>query len=245
MPIYPALDIIDGGCVRLRQGDFARQTRYSAEPLEQARRYQQAGAQWLHLVDLDGARSDQPQCLSLVRELAKSGLNIQTGGGVRHADHIESLLQAGAARVVIGSLAVTQAHQVAEWLKAFGSERVTLALDVRVDDQGLPKVATRAWRDTSDQDLWSLLDDYRTSGLKHVLCTDIGRDGEMQGPALGLYTEAIRLFPGIQWQASGGVNSLGAIGALKKIPVAGVIIGKALLEGVFDIQEAVACWQND
>jgi len=245
MPVYPALDIINGGCVRLRQGDFGRQTDYPIDPLDQARRYRTEGADWLHLVDLDGARSGQPQLLELIKALRAEGVRVQTGGGVRCADHIEALLSAGASRVVVGSLAASEPHTVALWLKEFGPQRLSLALDVRLDETGTPRVATSAWRDTSATCLWDLAAFYTRHGARYVLCTDIGRDGEMRGPALSLYRTCQARFPELAWQASGGVHALGDIGRLRDIGVAGVIVGKSLLEGVFSVREALQCWQND
>ncbi len=245
MPVYPALDIINGGCVRLQQGDFARQTDYPLDPLEQARRYQADGAEWLHLVDLDGARCGQPQLLALIAELSQTGLCVQTGGGVRTGDHIEALLSAGASRVVVGSLAATEPERVRRWLHTFGSQRLTLALDARLDETGTPRLATSAWRETSGVSLWEMAAFYRQHGARHVLCTDIGRDGQMQGPSLKLYRQCQQRFPQLHWQASGGVHALEDIRAVQDTGLAGVVVGKALLEGVFTLKEALLCWQND
>lgn len=245
MPVYPALDIINGGCVRLQQGDFSRQTDYSPEPLQQAKHYRAEGADWLHLVDLDGARSGQPQLLELIKALRAEGVRVQTGGGVRNADHIEALLSAGASRVVVGSLAATEPERVQGWLRAFGPQRLTLALDVRLDETGIPRLATSAWRSTSTVSLWEMAGYFQQHGARHVLCTDIGRDGQMQGPSLALYRQCQQRFPELHWQASGGVHALPDIRAVKQTGAAGVIVGKALLEEVFTVREAIECWQND
>ncbi len=244
MSIYPALDIIDGHCVRLQQGDFARQTTYHANPQGQAATYRAAGADWLHLVDLDGARQGRPVLHDLIRSLAKTGLHIQTGGGIRNGDHVDALLSAGAARVVVGSLALDDPALVQGWLRDFGPQRLVLALDVRLDESGTPRVATAAWRHTSPLSLWSLTETFQGHGARHVLCTDIDRDGLMQGPALELYRQCRQRFPAICWQASGGVSRTEDIRRLRRAGMTGVIIGKALLQGTITLEDALTCWRD-
>lgn len=244
MPVYPALDIIDGVCVRLQQGDFARQTTYVDTPLARAKQYRQAGAHWLHLVDLDGARAGRPMLTELIGQLADTGLKIQTGGGIRQQSHIQTLLDAGASRVVIGSLAVTEPDTVATWLRHFGPERVVLALDVRLDALGIAWLAKDAWRSTSGWRLDEAADFWQTTGARHVLCTDIGRDGQMQGPAVELYSRYTHMFPRLRWQASGGVANMDNLKALMDSGVDGVVLGKSLLEGSLQLDEVLSCWPD-
>ncbi len=244
MPVYPALDMIDGQCVRLQQGDFARRTSYANDPLTQAKKYRQAGARWLHLVDLDGARQGRPLLLTLIPELAELGLNIQTGGGIRRQEDIQALLDAGASRVVIGSQAVSQPEAVSRWLKYFGAERIVLALDVQRDSNGGAWLATHAWQHTSEKSLFDAAAFYASHGACHVLCTDISRDGQMQGAANAFYRQCVQAFPALRWQASGGIACLVDVQTVQSTGVDGVVIGKALLEGSLVLKEALACWPD-
>ncbi len=244
MQLYPALDLINGQCVRLRQGDFGQRTEYAINPVEQARSYQRQGADWLHLVDLDGARLGHPVHLKLLQQMANHGLNIQTGGGIRNHEHLEQLFEAGATRVVIGSLAVKEPLQVQSWLQEFGPERITLAFDVRLDGAGVPRLATAAWQKTETITLDEITEQYLPLGLKHVLCTDIGRDGELAGPSLELYRAYKQRFPQIQLQASGGIHALDDLTALQAAGVDGAVMGKSLLDGLFTVEEALQCLRD-
>ncbi len=187
MELIPAIDIRDGRCVRLLRGDFDRETRYDFDPVELAVRYRDAGARWLHVVDLDGAKAGRPQNLPLVARMRDaSGLKIQLGGGLRtHADLVEAL--SIAERAVVGSLAVTEPSTVGAWLDELGGERLTLALDVRLGADGTPTVATHGWTQASAVTLADAVERYLAHGLRHVLCTDIDRDGALSGPNVALY----------------------------------------------------------
>jgi len=241
MIVYPAIDLRHGRCVRLAQGDFDRQTRYPGEPLEVARAYAASGATWLHTVDLDGARAGETAQGALIAELARdSGLRVQAGGGVRTRAHVAGLLDAGVARVVVGSLCVRDPALVAGWLREYGAGHITLALDVRLEG-AVAALATDGWRRGGQGDLWDALAWFTDRGARHVLVTDIGRDGMLSGPNVGLYRDMARRFPGLAIQASGGVAGLDDLAALGKAGAAGVIVGKALYEGRFTLEEALTC----
>jgi len=239
--IYPAIDLSGGECVRLYQGDFASKTVYSREPLECAREFQRAGAEWLHVVDLDGARVGAAAQTKTILGLARgTDLKVQVGGGIREPTQIETLLHAGVERVVVGSRAVDAPSEVREWLSAFGPDGLVLAFDVRLK-RAVPFPATRGWQTETTTSLWDLLAGYEGSGLRHVLCTDIERDGTLRGPNTELYAEIRQRFPKLDVLASGGVSALADLRALKRISVAGAIVGKALYEKRFALSEALAC----
>ena len=240
--LLPAIDIRDGAVVRLSQGDYERQTTYAPNPVEASRAYAEAGASWLHLVDLDAAREGCYTLLPLVRDiLAATPLKIQTGGGIRHESEVETLLAEGVTRVVVGTVAVREPEKVATWLKKFGPEQLTLALDTRQDERGLWRLPVRGWTENTPHTLESLLSLYAEQGLRHVLCTDIARDGMLSGYNVELYrTLAIR-FPNLEIQASGGVRDLADIRAAKRAGASAAILGRALLEGRFTLKEALEC----
>lgn len=245
MLLIPAIDLKSGRCVRLRQGDFNAETRYEYAPQDLLRRYGALGAPWLHVVDLDGARDGAGANRALVLALvAERAVKLQVGGGVRSAALIENLLAAGAARVVVGSAAIEEPHAVSGWLERFGSERVCLAFDVRLDAAAVPRVYTRGWTQGTALDLWRAIEPFRAHGLKHVLCTDIDRDGTFAGPNLALYAQATRLFPKLAWQASGGVRNAADLTALAATGVAAAVSGKALLDGHIKPQELQAFLPN-
>jgi phosphoribosylformimino-5-aminoimidazole carboxamide ribotide isomerase len=240
--IYPAIDVRDGRVVRLDQGDYARETRYAADPLELACRYAEDGAVWLHMVDLDAARSGGYTLHALLRRIvAKSGLKVQTGGGVRSADDVSSLLDAGATRVVIGSLAVREPARVAGWIARFGTEHVTLAFDTLADADGTWRLPVHGWTEASGRTLGDILALYFDSGLRHVLCTDIARDGMLSGPNLELYRYLRRAAPWLQVQASGGARDTADVQAARITGCAGIVLGKSLLEGRMQLPQALAC----
>lgn len=240
MILIPAIDLLDGRCVRLLHGDFEQVTHYPATPAALADSYAEAGAQWLHVVDLaasrDGAKADTTALFELLGRVKQS---VQTGGGVRNTTDISNRLNAGASRVVIGSLSVTDSRQFIRWLEQFGTEKLVAALDIRIDSEGIPWPRIHGWTSQGDRDMWQLLDELVESGLKHLLCTDISRDGALSGPNLDLYTEITDRYPSLQLQASGGVSSLEDLHQLKPTRSAGVITGKALLEKRFTIVEAL------
>lgn len=240
--IYPAIDVRDGKVVRLAQGDYARQTIYGDDPLAQAQRYAQAGAQWLHLVDLDAARAGGYTLLPLLKALAThTTLKVQTGGGVRSSDDVAQLLDAGAQRVVIGSLAVREPEAVAGWIARFGAERITVALDTRQDERGRWRLPVHGWTEDGERDLDALATAYADVGLRHLLCTDIARDGMLSGPNQSLYRHLLEHLPTLAVQASGGVRDLDDVIAARASGCAGVVLGKALLEGRLELNEALTC----
>jgi phosphoribosylformimino-5-aminoimidazole carboxamide ribotide isomerase len=229
--LIPAIDLKAGQCVRLLHGDFANETRYAADPQALLAKYRGLGADWLHVVDLDGARDGSPGNRAIiVRLAAQNAVKLQVGGGLRDAAAVAQMFDLGVARVVIGSAALTQVDEVLTWLEFYGPERLTLAFDVRLDEGGTPRVATHGWQRMSELSLWSALEKFSGSRLAHVLCTDVGRDGALSGPNIDLYREAVRRHPRIQWQASGGVRDARDLHALADAGASAAISGKALLE---------------
>jgi phosphoribosylformimino-5-aminoimidazole carboxamide ribotide isomerase len=231
------MDLMGGRVVRLAQGRFEEATTYSADPAEALAGFAEAGAEWAHVVDLDGARAGAPVQHDLIETLARgAAMSLQVAGGFRTGEQIARMFDAGVGRVVIGSLAVKQPELVREFLKAFGGERITLSLDVRLKE-GVPIVATAGWTVDSGMSLWEIAELYPEA--RHLLLTDIGRDGMLQGPNFELLEEAGWKLPHLAIQASGGVSSLDD---LRKLRTAGAIVGKALWEGRVDLAEAIhAC----
>ena len=237
MIIYPAIDLIAGEVVRLHKGDFAQKTTYGTDPVAVARAYADAGASWLHLVDLDGAKDPANRQTGLISQIIDgSGLKVQTGGGIRSRDDVEALLAAGASRVVIGSLAVRDPQAVSEMMVDLGPEAICLAADV-VRQDGAFMIAVSGWQEASSLTLSGFIEGYMGCGLRHVLCTDIDRDGTLTGPNKALYDTMKADFPAIQLQASGGVKG---IEDLDGLGTDGVIIGRAIYEGKIDLKAALA-----
>ena len=240
--VYPAIDVREGRVVRLRQGDYAEETRYGDDPLAFAKRYAGAGATWLHLVDLDAAKAGGYTLRPLLHDIAgNTSLHVQTGGGVRSRDDVAALLDAGASRVVIGSLAVRDPASVLAWIGEFGSERITVALDTRRDADGVWRLPVHGWTETASETLDDLLRRYADGALRHLLCTDIDRDGMLSGPNIGLYRDVCAAHPGLQLQASGGVRDVADVIAAREVGCAGAVLGKALLGGRLSLPEALAC----
>lgn len=240
MQIIPAIDIKAGKCVRLYQGNFEQITEYTGHPWEVANNYAKAGAKQLHIVDLDGAQVGEAVQTSRIAQICQlENIEIQIGGGIRTHRHIKVLFADGASRVVIGSLAVSSPAQVKEWIKEFGTQRIVLAFDVNIDNKGIPKVVTHGWQNQADQNLWDLIESYQDVALQNVLCTDISRDGTLQGPNFKLYQQCVDKFPDISFQASGGIGSLDDIKVLNDMNLYGAVVGKALFEKRFTLQEAL------
>ena len=240
--VYPAIDVRDGRVVRLAQGDYARETRYEGAPLDVALRYAVQGAEWLHLVDLDAARAGGYTLAPLLADIARhTPLKVQTGGGVRERDDVARILDAGADRVVIGSLSVREPETVLGWLAEFGSDRITVALDTRRDDAGVWRLPVHGWTETASETLDELAARYAAAGLRHLLSTDIARDGMLTGPNLDLYAHLRRTVPALAVQASGGVSAIADVGGARAAGCAGIVLGRALLEGRFTLPEALAC----
>lgn len=235
MIIYPAMDLMGSRVVRLKQGRFEEQTRYTAEPGEGLRCLAEAGAEWAHVVDLDGARARGPVQHELIASLAReSNLKLQVGGGFRTREQVARMLDAGVARVVIGSLAVQQPERVIRWFDEFGPDRLTLSVDVRMVETK-PVVALSGWTEASKLTLWDVVALYPDA--RHLLLTDIGQDGMLAGPNYALLNEAVTRLPNLRIQASGGVTS---IADLARLRTDGAIIGKALWEGLIPLQEALS-----
>ncbi len=240
MKIYPAIDLIDGQSVRLEQGRFDSSTVYSQDPASIARRYAEEGATYLHVVDLDGAKAREVRQSDLILDIAaQSGLKVQTGGGIRTSQQISTLLEGGVDRVIVGSLAVREPEAVRGFLSEYGGERITLAQDERLNEQGTPMTATEGWLDGGNATLWDVMDFYKGCDLQTLLCTDIGRDGMFTGPNLPLYEQILTRYPNVELMASGGIASVDDLAQVKTIGCGAVIIGKALSEGRFTLKEAL------
>ena len=243
--IIPAIDLIDGAVVRLFQGDYNQKTQYQKDPIDVVHDYADQGAEWLHIVDLTGAKDTSKRQLELIRKMVDTKrMKFQAGGGIRSEEDVAQLLDSGVSRVVIGSLAVKQPELVKGWMQKYGAEKIVLALDVNINDAGERMIATHGWQEDSGVALEGLLKDFQEAGVKHVLCTDISRDGTLKGSNVDLYTDVCAQFPEVSWQASGGIGGLDDIRALRPTNVGGVILGRALLEGKFTVEEAIVCWQN-
>jgi len=239
MLILPSIDLMNGQCVRLRQGDFSKQTTYNITPISMAEQFKREGATALHVVDLEGARSGKLMQLNSVTAIvAAFGDGVQVGGGVRSRDDVDALLACGVQRVVLGTHIVTHQADIPLWINAYGIGRLVFALDIRLKDN-IPYIATSGWKDDSQETLWNILaclPDY-----SHVLCTDIGQDGMQQGPNFAIYQACIQQYPTLYFQASGGVSCLEDIQTLKRIGVHASIIGKALYENTLSLSEAITC----
>ena len=244
MVIFPAIDLLDRRCVRLKQGRFDEASVYSDDPAAMALSFVQAGAEWVHVVDLSAARDPALSQVGVIAEAIRSvrgssALRFQVGGGLRSRVQAERMLEAGAARVVIGSAAVSDPEMVASLLNDFGPDAVTVALDVRVDDAGQACVATHGWREQTGVSVAEALAPLLHAGLRHVLCTDIARDGMMTGPNVNLYRSLLKEFPTLSIQASGGVSGLDDLLVLREAGLPSAIVGKAIYEGAIDLKDAV------
>ncbi|MDN3651304.1 1-(5-phosphoribosyl)-5-[(5-phosphoribosylamino)methylideneamino]imidazole-4-carboxamide isomerase [Thalassotalea ponticola] len=243
--IIPAIDLINGTVVRLYQGDYQQKTEYPLTAEQLVALYHQQGAKRLHLVDLDGAKdSQQRQTKRLAQIINSAAMPVQVGGGVRCQADVDTLLELGARSVVVGSLAIKQPELVASWLKEYGKQAIVLALDVNIDQHGHKHLPTHGWIERSEHTLEQLIDGYGADNIGHILCTDIAKDGTLQGCNTELYRQMKRAYPAIQWQASGGIGSLEDV---KRAAISGadsLILGRALLENKFTVKEAISCWQN-
>lgn len=243
--IIPAIDLINGKVVRLFQGDYGQKTEYTYSPQERYDLYVSEGAKQLHLVDLDGAKNPACRQLDVIAGLIRNTpVPVQIGGGIRSEKDVADLLGIGANRVVIGSTAVKDPDLVGSWMNRYGAEHIVLALDVNIVD-GRRLIAVAGWQQDSGVTIESLIEHYAKYNLKHVLCTDISRDGTLQGSNVELYRDLVRMFPQLEFQASGGIGSLDDLKSLAASGVQSVIIGRSLLEGKFTVKEAVACWPNE
>lgn len=236
MIILPAIDIIGGRCVRLSQGDYNQQTQYEATPVDMVKQYVAHGFKRIHVVDLDGAKASSPQNLDTLSELAAvPGAEIEWGGGIKSVEALGAVLDAGAKYAVVGSVAAKQPELFEQWLRMFGPERIVLGADVR---EG--RVAVNGWQEEMDVTIDDLVDRFLKYGLSQVICTDISRDGMLQGPATELYVRLQKKYPKVDFTVSGGISSMTDIHALKAAHLRRVIVGKAIYEGRITLDELYA-----
>jgi phosphoribosylformimino-5-aminoimidazole carboxamide ribotide isomerase len=234
----PAIDLRGGRCVRLAQGDFAQETRYSDHPREALLAFASAGAAEIHIVDLDGAKAGYPVQHPLIAGLAANkAIKVQMAGGFRSAAHVDTMLGRGVHRVILGSLALASPGAFLKMVHRFGAEHVGVALDVRIAG-GCATVARDGWTRSSGNELFSVLKDLR--GVRHVLVTDISRDGMLNGPNIDLMKQLLDRFPEIELQASGGVRGPQDLAELRKVGAARAIVGKAIWEGLISVEEGLA-----
>lgn len=227
MRIIPAIDIIDGKCVRLTQGDYAQKKVYNENPLEVAKAFERAGLKYLHLVDLDGAKAGRVINWKVIEAITGgTTLSVDFGGGIKKEDEIRKLFDAGVRQVNLGSIAVKDPALVQSWIETYGTEKIILSADVKNE-----MVAISGWTEDSTISIGDFIADYLKKGIRYITCTDISTDGMLQGPNVALYKELLDKFPQVKLIASGGVSSVQDLEALKKIAVDGVIVGKAIYEG--------------
>ena len=239
--IMPAIDLRNGHVVRLRQGDYARESRYGVDAIALAASHAQAGVRWLHMVDLDGARSGEFANLRTIEAIARAGrLAVQAGGGVRDEAGVQRLFDAGVARVVVGSIAVREPDVVEGWIARFGAERIAIALDARCVG-GVWKLPSAGWTQDEAATLDDLAPRFAGAGARHLLCTDIARDGMLTGPNLGLYAHLRRIAPTLALIASGGIRNIADLQALRGSGVAAAVLGRSLLDGTLGLAEALSC----
>lgn len=232
MRIIPAIDLIDGKCVRLTKGDFESKKIYSADPVDVAKGFADVGIKYLHLVDLDGAKNSNISNLKVLEKIAsKTSLTIDFGGGLRNSPDAASVFNAGAAMITVGSIAVTQPDLFTEWFERYGSERIILGADCENR-----KIVVSGWIEKHDIDIIDFLDSYHKKGVSRTICTEISHDGMLQGPALGLYKDVLQKVK-IDLVASGGISSIADIEAVRETGCEGVIIGKAYYEGRISLNE--------
>ncbi len=245
MNVIPAIDLQGGKCVRLLQGDFERTTEYSGDPAEIARQFSSMTVTTLHLVDLDGARSGKQSNRDIVAAIvAESLLELQLGGGIRDPETMATWFDVGVQRCVIGSLAVTEPDTVKAWLSKYGGDKFVLALDIKYEDHGEPIITTHGWTRDSKTTLFECINDFMGAGLRHVLCTDVSRDGAMTGPNFELYERIMTSFPQLSLQASGGVRHIADLERLRRLGVPAAITGRALLDGKISAEEIEAFQRN-
>ena len=233
MQIIPAIDIIEGKCVRLTQGDYEQKKIYNEHPLEVAKEFEDAGLQRLHLVDLDGAKAGSVKNWKVLETIAaKTSLIIDFGGGIKKEDDVKIVFNSGATLATIGSLAVKNEFEFVKWLLQFGADKFLLGADVKEE-----KIAVSGWLETTDVWIYDFIQKYIDHGVQQIFCTDVSKDGKLEGPSVELYKNIINKFPKLQFIASGGVSSLKDLEDLIKISCSGVIVGKAIYEGRISLKE--------
>ncbi|MFW9606847.1 MAG: 1-(5-phosphoribosyl)-5-[(5-phosphoribosylamino)methylideneamino]imidazole-4-carboxamide isomerase [Prevotella sp.] len=230
--LIPAIDIINGQCVRLTKGDYNQKKVYNDNPVEVAKHFEELGFKRLHVVDLDGAKSKHIVNDGVLKEITKAtNLVIDFGGGIKTKDDIEKAFEAGASMVTVGSVAVTNRQLFLDWIEIYGAERLILGADVRNG-----KISINGWKEDSSEELLPFLKHYVDKGVKNVLCTEISKDGTLQGPAIDLYKDIMKAYPDMHLIASGGVSSNDDITELNKAGIPAVVFGKAFYEGKIDIK---------
>lgn len=233
MKIIPAIDIIDGKCVRLTQGDYGQKKIYNEDPLEVALSFEAAGLTRLHLVDLDGAKRGQVVNWNVIESITRhTTLQVDFGGGIKTTPEIERLIALGVRQVNLGSIAVKQPEKITEWLDQFGSEKIILSADVKNE-----MISINGWQQDSSINIIAFLREYIQRGISHVTCTDIATDGMLTGPNIELYKKLLLSFPQLHVIASGGVSSIDDLHELRAIGVDGVIVGKAIYEGKVTLEQ--------
>jgi phosphoribosylformimino-5-aminoimidazole carboxamide ribotide isomerase len=233
MQIIPAIDIIDGKCVRLTQGDYAQKKIYNENPLEVAKQFEDAGLQRLHLVDLDGAKAGAVQNWKVLETLAtKTNLIIDFGGGIKTEKDVQIVFNSGAALATVGSIAVKNEALFVSWLQQFGANKFLLGADVKDE-----KITIGGWLQTTDILIYNFIEKYIQHGVQQIFCTDVSKDGKLEGPSIDLYKNIIRKFPDLHFIASGGVANVDDLKQLTEIGCKGVIIGKAIYEGRIKISD--------
>ena len=245
MEVIPAIDLLGGKVVRLYKGDFNQVTEYPEPPVEVAARYGQAGVESLHIVDLDGARTGKFKHLDIITEITSTvGLAVQVGGGIRKISQARAIIAAGAERVVVGSKAAKNPDKVISWFGELGPDAIIVGVDVSIEEGGDPIVQTHGWTKSSGLTLWSLMDRYMGAGARNFLCTDISKDGTLEGPNMELYRECSERYPKARVIASGGISSAAELPILAATGVASVVTGKALLDGKLTLAEIEQFLQN-
>lgn len=237
--VIPAIDIIDGRCVRLSQGDYGRSKTYG-DPLDMAKAFADAGASRVHLVDLDGAKASSPANLAVLEKIASLGaMRSEWGGGIKSAQALRSVFDAGADWAIVGSIAALEPDLFAQWLQAFGPEKLILGADVKN-----ARIAVKGWLEESALGIEELLEKFRPCGLVQVICTDISKDGMLCGPSEEMYTQLKTRFPEMEFTVSGGISKNADIERIEELGLPRVIVGKAFYEGRITLKELAKWWQN-
>ena len=233
MQIIPAIDIIDGKCVRLTHGDYSQKTIYNENPLEVAKQFEDAGLQRLHLVDLDGAKAAAVKNWKVLEAIAgKTGLVIDFGGGIKSEKDVQIVFESGAALATVGSMAVKEEETFIAWIEKYSASKFLLGADVRDE-----KLTITGWTEKTDIWIYDFIQKYMEKGLTQIFCTDVSKDGALEGPSTELYKNIVEKFPELHFIASGGVSSIDDIYALQDINCGGVIIGKAIYEGRISLKD--------
>jgi len=236
MEIIPAIDLIDGKCVRLTEGDFAQKTIYNESPVEVAKQFEGAGIKRLHLVDLDGAKSGKVVNWKVLESITReTGLVVDFGGGIKTGDEVQKVFDLGARYATVGSIAVKNEATLLEWFEKYGAEKFLVGADVKNE-----KLAIGGWLETTGVDIIDFISKYMVHGIRQLFCTDVSKDGKLEGPSLDLYRKIIQHFPQLHFIASGGVSSMDDLHALKDIGCKGVIVGKAIYENRITLGELTA-----